>query len=594
MTELFLKKDGGDWQQVYFSTSGSGFKLTRENPYFTESESYTLDVSLPMDILDNRRFFGNLQRIDTTKKSTKYQCRLMVGNKSMLDGTARVSQVTQDTVKVQLLGGNSELNFLSKESGAYIDEMDLGYTKYFAWWYDYKGNEVPGALDNIVTLMPAYDETNGRTVNEKLYDKEAELWRYVASDMKEHFSAPQPNLLYILRAVLFRSGYTLVNCDIDREPWNRLFIASAKHTLMLSHALPHWRVGEFLSEVCKFFNCTLSVDSNAKTASVISNVAFFRDAKKMVIAPVDEYNSEMDDSDSAKALASSNLKYDMSSSPEHVYDILSDNLREAIPQKTGYSDRADALFDYNTLAENERMRYIFVTPTGKYFGWKDKDGENPLSLFTQVDHFSPLVRDAENDSSMSLKICPVAMMYSNDALYYDKFDGPRMSCNVASMENPSGNEADSGGDDTVSAQDLIEGNETLDKDGKEDRLQVFFIGGKKQSSDVQAGDDKGKSIPCLMPFTDCRYLASWTDGYDPWSLSLNPSEATHYLGQLHNTGFSFNVKAKHTFKFLASTMPDPTSVFQIRGKLYGCEKIEAYVTEEGFDKLMTGYFYEML
>ena len=76
-----------------------------------------------MDIIDNRQFFGNLQRIDTTKKSTKYQCRLMVGNKSMLDGTARVSQVTQDTVKVQLLGGNSELNFLSKEEGAYIDEM---------------------------------------------------------------------------------------------------------------------------------------------------------------------------------------------------------------------------------------------------------------------------------------------------------------------------------------------------------------------------------------------------------------------------------------------------------------------------------------
>ena len=56
MTELYLQKDGGMMTRVYFDGSGTGFKLTRENPYFTQAESYTLDLILPMDIIENRSF----------------------------------------------------------------------------------------------------------------------------------------------------------------------------------------------------------------------------------------------------------------------------------------------------------------------------------------------------------------------------------------------------------------------------------------------------------------------------------------------------------------------------------------------------------
>ena len=54
------------------------------------------------------------------------------------------------------------------------------------------------------------------------------------------------------------------------------------------------------------------------------------------------------------------------------------------------------------------------------------------------------------------------------------------------------------------------------------------------------------------------------------------------------------MKVKHIFKFVEERMPDPRDIFIIRGKKYGCEKIEANVNGEGFNKLMTGYFYEML
>ena len=99
----------------------------------------------------------------------------------------------------------------------------------------------------------------------------------------------------------------------------------------------------------------------------------------------------------------------------------------------------------------------------------------------------------------------------------------------------------------------------------------------------------------LMGFVDWQFKKSHKGNeHRHWSLSLNPTDADHYLGELHQNGFVFNMKAKHCFKFLADAIPDPTRVYIIRNKRYGCEKIEASIRDGQLDRLMTGYFYEML
>lgn len=186
-----------------------------------------------MDIYENVRFFGSIHRINVTKKTAKYGCRLVVDNEMVLEGTARVSQVTETIVKLQLLGGRSELNFLSKESGAYIDEMDLGSYSSELVWVDYKGNSSEFATTpDYIAYLPAYDETAGVLMNELFYNKDTEHWTN-GSFLNDN-RAPQPNLLYILKTVLYKSGYTLTSCGIDIEPWNRLYVASAKFTRMMT------------------------------------------------------------------------------------------------------------------------------------------------------------------------------------------------------------------------------------------------------------------------------------------------------------------------------------------------------------------------
>ena len=95
-------------------------------------------------------------------------------------------------------------------------------------------------------------------------------------------------------------------------------------------------------------------------------------------------------------------------------------------------------------------------------------------------------------------------------------------------------------------------------------------------------------------FTD--YLLKKDDNAEQppmWSLSLNPSDAKYYIGQLHNNGFSFNMKAKYCVKFAYKGIPDAKRIFVIRNKKYGCEKIEVNITDEGVAEIKTAYLYEL-
>ena len=101
-------------------------KLTRENVYFTKSGSYTYDVELPLQCTENRAIFGSINRKDVDTEFAEFHALLRVDNVILLDGRAIINSVTESSVKVQLLGGNADMNFTRQGSEIYIDELDIG------------------------------------------------------------------------------------------------------------------------------------------------------------------------------------------------------------------------------------------------------------------------------------------------------------------------------------------------------------------------------------------------------------------------------------------------------------------------------------
>lgn len=568
-------------------------KIVRENPYFTQSESYTLDVTLPMDILENRDFFQNIQRIERSKNTSAMSCRLVVNNKPLLQGSAKVTQVTEKEVKVQLIGGLSEVKFLSNENQTYIDEMEGPFTY----------------MQGV--CMPAYDET---------YEDQVNKWEggtqpFIVALNDYLHEAVQPNLVGLMKEVLAQQGFTITENCTDRAPWNCLYIASAKRASHIVHALPHWTVREFVTEYCNFFNCSFITDQVARTVRIVSNGDFFGSARYTGIVPVDEYTVEMSDEESGHSIGSDNIRYDMSGSPEHDYDIIPDNVRDSAPVKE-YPSLNEARTAYGRMSDDERKRYIFKTPIGLFVGWehsmKEETGaDETISEFLQIDVFGPLIRDNESENETLLKICPVAISstileYHSVNEYFGGGSYPpgKHPWRYISLENPTGNEYNRWGDnvddptvptaETSTIQDYIEGEVSIEKSEKEDRMQVFFVDDVIMSSVSYEGWDNGQSIDALMPFTDFLYKRMYSASHRQWSLSLNPTAAEHYLGQLHQNAYTFDMKAKYCVKFLADEMPDPTQVFIIRNKRFACEKVEALIDEQGLQQLVTGYFYEML
>ncbi len=120
MIELFL-----DGKPAVVKDSVS-IKLTRENVYFTKSGSYTYDVELPLQCTENRAIFGSINRKDVDTQFQEFHAVLRVDNEVLLEGRAIINNVTENSVKVQLLGGNADMNFTRKGSEIYIDELDLG------------------------------------------------------------------------------------------------------------------------------------------------------------------------------------------------------------------------------------------------------------------------------------------------------------------------------------------------------------------------------------------------------------------------------------------------------------------------------------
>lgn len=144
--------------------TGTSFKLTRENPYFTNSGDYTLDVQLPLDgCPENQRIFGALHRPETTKKKLlgkSFPFRLLADG-VRLEGKAVVTAVTESDAKVQLLAGPSvlRLDFLDAAGEEkYIDRLKLG-NAYDTVWEQHRPGEAQTPLETMRLLCsPDFSE----------------------------------------------------------------------------------------------------------------------------------------------------------------------------------------------------------------------------------------------------------------------------------------------------------------------------------------------------------------------------------------------------------------------------------------------------
>ena len=384
---------------------GTSIRLTRENPAISQNGDYTLDVTLPLaGCLENINVFGiphyrHQPLVGLADKTFQFA---LEASRLRLTGTAVVTQVSEEEIKLQLLAGNTELNFDNREGGEkYIDELDLGRAYGDLWdTQTYLENQTPKNTrsllqsniinsdradelmhgPNAVTdcvLFPIYSTTDDVMANYQTWQWWCNWLNYDHSNPPQiaysgyrhtirenadfvslpnsrpfseigdifteysHF-APQPYLCVIIEKVLAAIGYTLQPADnCMREGWlGKIFVANVRETIYFRECLPHWTVEEFLTELRNAFGVILYVEG--KKVKAVSRDSIYNGAEYTNIYNViDERTTDISTEGDNKGTTTGNVSYNFSDVVPKLFNIGSD------PYDNMKVERVDAITQQN-------------------------------------------------------------------------------------------------------------------------------------------------------------------------------------------------------------------------------------------------------
>lgn len=632
--------------KVGYPTTTDRIKVTYENQYINDSGSYTYDISFPMSIHENQLLFHNIHRFDVKKKMAAFEeCRLYVDNRLVMSGKGTVISISDTVVKLQIVGGKSRIKYNSNFENHYIDEIPFpavrlnrgidteGYAKLGMQTVDMSENPSFVMIDlrkssyvgeeGIAVFNPIYDETNNvmsnffvrlqyakLTVNGTPYPVD-KAYTYMTN------AAVQPYLLYVLRKVLEYEGYTITTNGLDKDPWNRLVIASARRSCRIADALPHWTVYKFIEEVRKLFNASFVFNEVKKTVEIRCTGELYNNDTVCYDA-LDEYSCEYDE-DGLQNIATSNVAYALAESENRSWkDVISQDVmkRFEVRECTTTSEMHDVM---EKMTRKERMTTIFKVMTSRCYyisAMQATNAAKPDDLSEQVvmcGFFNPLIRDMDNSSTEELDISPVAFgwldrycflkgapadekffMYASDEIgNYKAYTPSTVNAHEPSAEDYT---QDGDGEYFLSVQNAIDGEEDdATEEDADDKLQIMFQGRlvanlKMASSFAPSSTEDADSYWCRYPtpYTDWRPVHGWPIGLEEkGSLSLE-------LSPFFSADTEIDKNNLLCIKFVTDEIPDPSRIYTFHNKRFICQKVELQVGTEGIDRLKTGYFYEKL
>lgn len=625
MTELVINGRAASMKD------GISLKLNVANPYFTDNDAYTYDIDLPLGNERNRRIFGHIHRFDVAKKKKTYPARLIVDNIEVLSGTAVITSVTETSVKVQLMGERTAYNYDSTANDKHIDGLQLG--RFTLDGYSNSGkdhNTTTGGRglhtssstsrrdenhpyaddqDRWVKYPILNTETETVSNNYVIYWEDADktilkigfptgILEKDGFPISRHY-AKQPKLWWLCERIAEATGLSLDKADnyiFQNELFKKIFVANTMPNSELCSALPHWTAGEFWANLQKAFGVIVTVSGNS--LKIMPRDVFYTSASKIQEIPEteDAYSCDMDDDECAD-ISSSNVSFD--SFDHDPCDLLDETVSESARIDSSFADIEDIRQWAKTLASYRLDDYrdtLFKCKDGReYIYFKERFG---TPSFVQVNQFGPRITDdTKDDDLIKIKFVPCAF-HSHEI---DVFRRLRTGSTAAARYQHTGETVPvevlgCSGKNAVASEatpleDIIDGNAS---EGGSSSVDVIYMG---LSNSFQQITFDQHTLD--YPDPNCRERWKWDVESDTVScehqgdsLGLNKNIGSANIGSstLEN-GLVIDTSVKMCVKFLADKIPDPTTLFNIRNRLFACEKIEATIKNGGLQRMLTGYFF---
>lgn len=549
--------------------------VKRENSFFTKNGEYTYDCTLNLDNPVNCSLYGFLNRLNKSAQvETKRSAVLIADGHVYCRGTEIITRWTEKTVTIQIVSGESELNYFIGQDQK-LDELDMGTI-------EDEDNEVVYPLiragDGLfVNCKKVEHQSGGGTFHRVEWDKQA----------------PSPYLCVFINRMMTALGYTVGTNHLENTLFKKLFIVNTHRVETFQEMIPGWTVKDFLTEVEKLTGTvfvTNNTDPENPTCDIIQKTAYYQSAQQFTIHNVvDAYEAEVQDDDSRDAeFSTSDVDYDM---PDSRWDKLM-RLPEYMPAGvvTQEYESFNSLYQAAKSGNPDSSIIYKDTSTGRtYIKTCRSFDDNRLGTITsnfllEVNQFAKIDRE-DTTSTLELKITPAPLMPtyyvragleiidlgSSDGYYEFHYD------EAGSYEDEESEEES----EPVNFEEAIR--EAEKKESSAGDLYCAFYNGTTRNSFPQIYTDAYHATMLALLYN---YDRAYDHGTPEGSLRLVDLEAAYFQG-----GYEIDTKHAVTIETYDPNVIDPRQVYVIRNKRYVCKDVEENITADGRQKKWKGTFF---
>ena len=584
MTDLYIND-----QQVILPNAFS-LKLVKENPFFTKSSSYTYDIALSLQQSINAKVFKHINRFNAPKDHKSMPALLRVDGRTILNGTAVIRNITDTEIKLQLLSGNSELNFVVG-GDKYINELDLGSGtfRYDGTYSKFKGEYIFGTYPQYKYIyFPVYNENTGQILNNiiaRTFGDDASKEDVYGLDTPIPYNmCCQPYLAYIVEKVVECIGYQLKVYEIDNTFYNQVYIVNGRVTNVFKDMLPHWTVNDFFTEVENLFNLKIIVEENAKEIIIYQAANYYKNSPVIHLAQtIDSYSSKIEN-DATLSHRIANIGYKLPDNSAHQYNKLDEKIYQL-----GVKKDVNNYFDIQTHIDagtTNSLQYIYLDKSSQteYISYTE---DNTTFSPRKVNIYANIINNEEkNDLDIELSIVPASISVQNIRVlspFMQYWNDSQLWIGTAQMPtvNVPPLEVDQNGN--LSIMDLVAEGSITEK-FIPDVIEVAIK--PNRLGNLSNGSDR-RSYP--MGITD--FLPEAGSIYSSASLRLN--HPTKGLNTLYQQADLINTTEERTIKFLSAEIYNAQSIFMINGGKFVCKQIDYEINKDGIVALKQGVFYPM-
>jgi hypothetical protein len=575
MTELYI-----DRQPVVLPKDFT-LDLIAENPFFTKNGKHTFDLTLSLENPENVKIYRHCNRPNNREEIASNRAALLIAdNDVLLNGTEIILEVTDREVKIQLVAGESELNYFVGGDKK-LSSLDLGTVK----------------VDDS-DYIPVYSSTEDMVYN--MYPLVDMFYGVVITGSAAH-PLVQPKFLFIITKILTALGYSIQDNALEEVRFlQHLRILNGKKTAHYSRMLPDWTVSEFFTELENLFNIAFIVDDYEKTISIRFKIDYYQNTSKIFIDNVRDEFVETIDRENRLSYHQSNIGYELTDDVYFQYQRLDKAIVDKAEVST-YPSYRDAFLDMINKYNHQSPTYL--VPTLRKTIFEDEHSGTQFVLIEtpqfernvrlrKVNIFKDIINNPDNpDLDISLRIIPAPIRVVEIPVYSS--DGRNVVIDTMLAPLPVVETTDDAEENFAGIELTIEGDSDTGDSATSDELSLFFYTGQRTVFSKTYWSGKGY-LQAQYPIGFVDYVSE--DEYRNEDRDIDRGRLTLRLDSKYGLkplydSIPIDTVREYTFKFICRKKLDAKAIFVFRNKDFVCKQLKYTVRPEGIDPVVEGVFY---